>query len=553
MKIWSYAGVCTLMLLPMPSSAQSAGGPHADDSQKPAATTLNFAAASISSPHVSEPWLQGPLLEGDRYVIRQATMADLIANAYSVDFLNVQGGPSWIEYNRYDIDAKTGPATSAADQKLMLQALLSERFHLAVSNVTAPMPAYVLRVGKNKPKLKPAESTASSTCDPQQPPPGSPPQIDYVCHNKTMEQLAQLLRNSRGGGYLNQPVVDETGLKGAFDFELKWTPSGGRDRAGAASVSIFDALADQLGLKLALETAPRPVLLVDSVNETPSLDPPGTDKALPPLPLPNFEVAVVNPYKPGEPRHGQFGGGHLDVHGLTLRDLITVAWDLNDSNKNVIANEPPWLNKDRWDVEAKMSDDDPLVAGNKAPQVVYAQMQQMFRTLLAERFNLHAHMEDRMGDAYNLVAVSPKLTPADPKIRTRCTEGPGANGKDPRMANPVLNRLETCQNMTMAQLGEQLQSIADGYIYSTVVDKTGLKGGYNFTLSFSSVNNILTKNGSPAGRSGAAEDEPVAADPNGAVSLFEAVRRELGLKLEKEQRPVPVLVIDHIDESPTPN
>ncbi len=552
MGTWHCVGICALILLPLTCSAQSAGSAPADGS---AAKTLKFEAADVRrSPHVSEPWLDGPHLEGDRYLIRQATIAELIANAYSIDVGNVQGGPSWLEYYRYDIDAKTEPATTAGDQKLMLQALLSERFHVVVHNGTEPMPAYVLRVGKDKPKLKPAESTASSACDPQQPPPGSPPVRDFVCHNQTMEQLARLLRNTRGGGYLDQPVVDGTGLKGAFDFELKWTPSGGRDRAGAASVSIFDALTDQLGLKLTLETAPRPVLLVDSVNEAPTPDPPGTDKALPPLPPPDFEVAVITPNKPGGPHHGSIGNGRMDVHGLTLRDLITVAWDLNDSNKDAIANEPAWLNKDRWDVEAKMSNDDASEAANRAPQTDYEQLQIMLRALLAERFNLRAHMEDRVGDAYYLVAVSPKLTPADPKSRTLCTEGPGPDGKDPRMANPILNRLVNCQNMTMAQLGEQFQSIADGYIYNTVLDKTGLKGGYNFTLSFSSVNNILTKNGPAAGRPGATDDaDSEAPDPSGAVSLFEAVRRELGLKLEKERRPVPVLVIDHIDENPTPN
>jgi uncharacterized protein (TIGR03435 family) len=551
MRIRRWAGICALILLPLACSGQSAGTAPADGS---ANKTLRFEAADARrSPHVSEPWLDGPHLEGDRYLIRQATMVDLIASGYSVDALNVQGGPSWLEYNRYDIDAKTDPATSETDQKLMLQTLLADRFHLAVHNGTAPMPAYVLRAGKDKPKLKPAESTASSTCDRQQPPPGSPPLMDFVCHNQTMEQLAQFLRNTRGGGYLNQPVVDDTGLKGAFDFELKWTPSGGRDRAGAASVSIFDALADQLGLKLLLETAPRPVLVVDSVDEMPSPDPAGTDKALPPLPLPDFEVAVITPYKPGGPHTGSIGRGRMKVQGLTLRDLITVAWDLNDSNKDVIANEPLWLSKDRWDIDAKMSNDDASEESNRAPQANYQQIQHMLRALLAERFNLHAHMEDRVGDAYNLVAVSPKLTPADPKSRTRCTEGPGPDGKDPRMASPILNRLMSCQNMTMAQLGEQLPSIADGYIYNTVIDKTGLKGSYNFTLSFSSVNNILTRSGPPAARSGAQEDDSVAPDPSGAVSLFDAVRRELGLKLEKDRRPVPVLVIDHINENPTPN
>jgi uncharacterized protein (TIGR03435 family) len=502
--------------------------------------------------------MDGPHLEGDRYVVYQATMTGLIANAYSLDSANVQGGPSWLDFNRFDIVAKTASTTTSADQKLMLKALLSQRFHLVVHEGTAPMPAYVLKLGKDKPKMKPSDGAGESNCDFKQQAPGQPPQIAFTCHNQTMEQLAQLLRNTHGGGYLDKTVVDETGLKGSFDFDLAWTPSGGRDRAGAASISIFDALDTQLGLKLPLETAPRPVLMVDSVDETPSTNPPGTETTLPPLPLPDFEVAVVTPYKPDTPRRGSIGNGRLDIHGMTLRILITLAWDLNESNKDVIANEPPWLDKDRWDIVAKMSSDAAADAANKPPQADYQQIQHMLRALLTERFKLQAHMEDRPGTAYKLVAVSPKLTPADPNSRTRCTEGPGPDGKDPRMANAILNRLMHCQNMTMAQLGVQLQSIADGYIYNTVLDKTGLKGSYDFTLSFSSVNNMPGNVNGPqptatSAQSSSTSAESLAPDPNGAVSLFDALRRELGLKLEQEKRPVPVLVIDHIEETPTPN
>ncbi len=557
MVIRKLAGVSLLALLAVPLRSQSAGSAASGDShsQTPPSPSLTFLAAEVHrSPRMSEPWLDGPHLEGDRYVIYQATMADLIANAYSVDEANVQEGPSWLEYNRYDVEAKTAPTTTSADQKLMLQALLAERFKLVAHNGTAPMPAYVLRVGKDKPKLKPSDGEGDARCDPQ-PRSGPTDGYNFSCHNETMVQLAQLLRNMRGGGYLDQTVVDGTGLKGAFDFDLKWTPSGARDRAGAASVSIFDALDSQLELKLALETAPRPVLVVDRVEESPTPDPPGIEKIMPPLSLPEFEVSVVTPSKPDTRPNGSFGRGRLEVKGLTLRDVITVTWDLNDSNKGVIANEPPWLNKDRWDIVAKWSSDVDE-AEKRPPNSDFRQFQQMMRALLADRFHLKAHMEDRAGTAYNLVAVSPKLTAADPKSRTRCKEGPGPDGKDPRMTNPVLNRLVTCQNMTMAELGDQLQSFADGYIYSAVLDKTGLKGGYNFTLSFSSVNNILTS-GAPqssaqnATGDGAADSE--AADPNGAVSLFDAVRRQLGLKLDAEKRPVPVLVIDQIEENPTPN
>ena len=76
-----------------------------------------------------------------------------------------------------------------------------------------------------------------------------------------------------------------------------------------------------------------------------------------------------------------------------------------------------------------------------------------------------------------------------------------------------------------------------------MLDATGIKGSWDFTLSFSSAN--LTKGGG--------DDEAATSDPNGALSLFDAVSKQIGLKLEKQKRPVSVLVIDHIEEKPTEN
>jgi len=90
--------------------------------------------------------------------------------------------------------------------------------------------------------------------------------------------------------------------------------------------------------------------------------------------------------------------------------------------------------------------------------------------------------------------------------------------------------------------------VAPGYIYNPVTDGTGLKGSYDFTLSFSSADKILPNAGGAANNS-----DSTSSDPNGALSLFDAVNRQLGLKLEKTKRPYPVLVIDHIEETPTPN
>ena len=164
-------------------------------------------------------------------------------------------------------------------------------------------------------------------------------------------------------------------------------------------------------------------------------------------------------------------------------------------------------------------------------------------------------MEDRTTDAYTLIAVNPKLRPADPTSRTRCKEGPGPDGKDPRIATPILGRLVSCQNMTSAQIADELQRQAAGYIFSPVLDKTGLKGSWDFTLSFSSAGQLQSGAAGSGGAGGGSPTDaiPSASEPNGAVSLFDAVNHQLGLKLEKQRRPAPVLVIDHIEEKPTEN
>jgi uncharacterized protein (TIGR03435 family) len=103
----------------------------------------------------------------------------------------------------------------------------------------------------------------------------------------------------------------------------------------------------------------------------------------------------------------------------------------------------------------------------------------------------------------------------------------------------------------MAQTAEMFQEfIAPDYIYNPIQDATGITGSWDFTLSFSSAN--LTMGGG-MGAPPPPQGVPTASDPNGAVSFFDAISKQLGLKLEKQKRPLPVLVIDHIEEKPTEN
>jgi len=495
--------------------------------------------------------MNGNFLRGDRYVLHQATMVDLIATAYGVDPSTVQGGPIWLESDRFDVIARAPATTPPATVKLMLRSLLADRFKLVLHSGSQPLPAFVLTTGKGPPKLKPAEASGDGDCkfqeQPMNPTPNTLPSIAFSCHHTTMEELARHL-HSWAGNYLTDPVVDSTGLKGSWDFDIKWTPPI-RQNEGPAGISIFDAVDKQLGLKLERQTAPRPVLIVDSVNEKPTPNAPGLEKILPPPAAPQFDVAVITPSKPDARMRFRVNGGQMDMGATTLKFLITFAWDFSPSNDEAMVGAPKWLDSDRFDILAKVVSDAPESTG-PASRIDIEDLRQMLKTLLADRFKLQTHMEDRPGTAYTLIAVKPKLIQADPLSRTRCKEGPGPDGRDPRIASPVLNRLMSCQNMSMAQIADELQRIAAGYIYSPVLDGTGIQGRWDFTLSFSSLG--LTKGGGVVNGSPPPGASPTT-DPNGALSLFDAVSKQLGLKLEKQTRPVPVLVIDHIEEKPTEN
>ena len=524
--------------------------------QSPAATPKFEIADIHPSPHVTFPFMDGGNLHGDRYILRQASVADMISTAYHTDLTNVQGGPSWLEMVRFDIQAKAAPGTSGDDLRLMLRSLLADRFHLVVHNGNAPMPAFVLAAGKEKHKMKQASGSGDAPgCEGQPPPPDQAPgairMIVVFCRNITMDRFAEELHDM-AGGYLTVPVVNSTGLDGVWDFDLKWTPRGLLDRAGADGISIFDAVDHELGLSLTKQTAPRPVLIVDSVDESPTPNQPDIAKTLPPLPPAQFEVATIRPAKPDAPLTGRIRGGQVDVHGVSLRFAVNFAWDFNPNDNQLIVNAPPWLDSDRFDILAKISSD-PDAQANRPPDVDNEELREMLQALLIDRFKMKVHTEERPINTYSLMSLSPKMTKADPASRTHCIEGPGPDGKDPRLVTPVLNRLITCQNITMPQLADQFRMIAGGYIYGSILDETGIKGGWNFTLSFSSVDRVRGGADGPPGAAPGGAPAADASDPNGALSLFDAVKHEIGLKLEKVRRPVPVLVIDHVEEHPTEN
>jgi len=512
--------------------------------QSPAPT---FVAADVqASPHRTYPFYYSLLMPDDRLIVRDATLVDLISTAWGLDAENVQGGPGWLELERFDIIAKVPHGASKSDENLMLRDLLTQRFHVALKNTTQPMPAYVLSVpDKAKLKMRQSEGSGDLHCEPT---PGAsnggPNYINISCHNMTMDDMAQQL-HQMAGGYLKKPVVNSTGLEGAWDFDIKWSDRGQLDQQGADGISIFDAVAKQLGLKLALDTTPRPVVTVETAQRQPTPNAADIAKILPPPPIPQFEVATIKPAKPGSQPNGGIHGGEINFTSIPLRVLINLAWDLNQNDLQNISGAPKWLDDDKFDVVAKASTESagkPFVGG--LPMDIY-EVRLMLQALLIERFQIKAHMEEHPADEYTLLAVNPKLKPGDPTVRTGCKDGPGPDGKDPRIQNPVLSRLLSCRNITMAEFGDQLQRVAGGYVSGPVFDATGLTGSYDFTLNFSPSGVF---NHPPAA---AGSDTP--SEPTGALSLTDAINKQLGLKLEKQKHPMPVLVIEHINEKPTVN
>ncbi len=525
---------------------------------QPSAPPPAFAAADVHpSPRRSYPFYFAVVMpqehNRDRFVIRDATMVDLIATAWKLAPENVQGGPNWLERDRFDIIAALPHGTPKASQALMLRALLAQRFHLVLHDDMRPLPAYVLSVSKTGPKLKVSSGSGDPHCDDKtQRRVFAAPQPDIVisCKNLTMDALAQNLHDM-AGGYLSSPVVNATSLPGAFDLDLTWTGHANLARAGSDGISIFDAVNRQLGLKLALETAPRPVLVVDSVDRKPTPNAPDLNNLLPPPVLPQFEVATIKPSKPDVHPGGRITGEEVNFQGMSLKNLVDLACDLNENAPDQLVNAPKWLSDRHFDVHAKVSPEStgsPLVGD--LPMDIY-EVQDMLRALIVERFQIKAHMEERPTEAYTLIASAPHMKRADPGVRASCKEGPGPDGKDPRLTNPLLSRLVNCRSMTMPQLADELQLTANGYIFGPVLDSTALEGAFDFTLSFSDAGQYNSSNGGTVGAP--AGGSATASDPAGALSIFDALNRQLGLKLVRQRRPAPVLVLDHIEERPTEN
>lgn len=505
-----------------------------------------------------------------RYEIHNATMLDLIAIAFGFPAGKILGGPNWLELDRYDVIAKVPADSSAETQKLMLQALLKDRFKLVAQEDTKPVMAWVLTVPK-KPQMKEADGTGESGCKMQgasgAPGDGGPKffhlnpdgsttvinigpgmTIQYACRNITMEAFAAGLRTMEFTR-LASDVRDQTGLKGKWNFDVKWSlPLFGPLAETAERITLADALEKQLGLKLEQVPVPAKVLVVASVERKPTDNPPGVKEALPEIAPPTeFEVADVKlaDPKPGPGFPPPFGlriqpGGRFVAEGMPMRLLLGRAFNVN--NLDEVAGMPSWVDSVRVSITAKVAGDDPP-AGPAGMDPEF--LAPLIRSLLAERFGLVWHAEERLGTAYSLVAAKPKMKKADPESRIYCKSTfPGPNQAPNEQ---VLN----CQNATMALFAQRLQDIPA--IGAPVDDATGLEGGWDFSFSYNPLPPLPMLGPARGGDQPPGLGAPVASDPTGGYTIFQSLEKQLGMKLEKTKKMAPVIVIDKLNPKPTEN
>jgi uncharacterized protein (TIGR03435 family) len=197
-----------------------------------------------------------PFHLGPRSFSMQGRLIDLIMQAYEVKYYQVTGGPDWVLSTFYQIQAKAADGAPAPQIRLMLRSLLADRFKLKVRRETRTQAGYILAVDKNGPKI-------------------GNPRTDVPEDSKGTVQIgmgiwarASTLDNvATGLAYmLEQPVVDETGIKGHYDFRVQFD-----DGSDAAAVASAMTALHEVGLKLESRKVPVEMVVIESA-ERPTAD-----------------------------------------------------------------------------------------------------------------------------------------------------------------------------------------------------------------------------------------------------------------------------------------
>jgi uncharacterized protein (TIGR03435 family) len=238
----------------------------AQGQEKPARLTFDVAAIRPSQAGVRGGLIK-PLAGGDGYLVQNMSVKIMISLMYKVPTRQITGGPDWLDTDRYDIQAKADHSYSIDDLHVMFQNLLADRFNLQFHKESREGPVYALMVDKSgsKMKINPSDQDFKIPITPG---------LDnvFVGRRVPMKYLCWFLGQQLQAE--ERPVIDQTGLDKNYDFTLSFAPElppnfakenlppGLLDRP-----SIFDALKEQLGLKLQAQKGAVEYYVIDHLEK----------------------------------------------------------------------------------------------------------------------------------------------------------------------------------------------------------------------------------------------------------------------------------------------
>lgn len=262
-RLFIAIGLAILAGIAIPGSGQT--------ERPPAGGAQKFEAASVRledphDPHSSLEYTNSPqfrviqaVFPSNRLTIRHTGLKSLICESFGIKCSNILEAPEWLDRQHYDLDAKVeGDARLTQEQmRPLLRNLLAERFHLETHKEQRIVPGYALVVAKGGSKLKANTGAPSS---------GMNSGFELKFQNASVDVIANSV-----GYELRQPVVDKTGLTGKYDFDLIFTRDDHpNDFPHPDYGSIFTAIENQLGLRLAPEKIPVDYLVIDHVERVPT-------------------------------------------------------------------------------------------------------------------------------------------------------------------------------------------------------------------------------------------------------------------------------------------
>lgn len=238
----------------------------------------SFSVATIKPNNTGATQLQGLVIRGRQFITRASSVEDLLSFAYGVQSKQIINAPEWVAGDRFDIEALPDPegVPNTHQISVMIQKLLADRFKLTFHHEQREMSAYVLEVAKAGPKLTVDQGKGNL--------PGlffrpAPDGLSINVMNATMGDFTGFLQSL----VLDRPVVDRTSLTGKYDFKVTFTPddsqfhghpphmpsASGTDGAAetAAAPGLYEAIEEQLGLKLTAEKTAVDVIVIDHVEK----------------------------------------------------------------------------------------------------------------------------------------------------------------------------------------------------------------------------------------------------------------------------------------------